>query len=463
MTPTFKTLNSILCLTIAMHCQAEVYTSSNKAVQEAKKPLLEIATIIDNEEARRHLNLGLQNCLTGYHDKARYHFWTAVQLDDTNLLAHTGMLMVSPAGSSQYKHHLAQVNKLIGQVMLTPAEEWYLSTFLQYIAGDLSGAAQAFRERAALYRRDLMAACWDIVLNHYAAEQGGNLVSRAEKLQQEHPGNALVHYCRALLEEVDSTPSENALKAAQNAVELQPGIPPAQLLYGRFLSLTGRFDEALSHFIAARQTTEVDNEHIPLSEAATYRIAALSEITAYWQLGRKIDALKGSMALTRQLPAAVNGEGDILMHWEARTLPLRLLVLQPTAPAGAAINAAAKACNAPANDPLKLVQDCLVAAIQTRSLADSGRLAAATRTMEIAEQELARLQNESYTISRQGGLTFTCYQRSVRACQAALYRAKLSLYPDSKDIWKPYLDKLVNHPENRLLPPILPQLPSSSK
>lgn len=464
MTPHFKLLNSILCLTIAMHCQAEDYASVNSAPTSAENALVEIATVLENKEAKRHLNLGFQQCLLQYPEKARQHFSKALAEDDTCLLAHVGMMMVSPAGSDTYKLHLKKLNEGIDQAFLTPAEEWYLSTFLQYIAGDLKGAAAAFRERAALYRRDSMAACWDIILGHYAAaEQGDTLIRRADSLLKTQPDNALFCYARALLEEYAAKPSENALKAAKKAVSMLPDSAPAYLLHGCLQGRSGKHSEAVSSFNAALNFSMDDLEHQPLSEASVYRTAALSEICAYWQSGQKIDALKRCLALTREIPAAANtgGEGDILLHWEARTLPLRLLVLQPTAPSGAAINAASKSCNAPEGTPLHYVQSCLKAAIQTRSLADSGRMTAASQTLQKAEQALAQLEQEDFEMSRHGGITLTCYKRATRACKAALYRAKLSLYPDSKDIWKPYLDELLAQPDTRLLPPVLPQLPPS--
>lgn len=461
MTPYFKTLNSILCLTIAMHCQAEDYISSNHPESTAENAQVEIASTLENQEAKRQLNLGLQNCLLGYQEKARHHFQEALKADNNCLLAHVGMLMVYPSGSDTYKLHLQQINLLVDDTILTPAEEWYLSAFLQYIMGDVSGAAKAFHERAAFYRRDVMAACWDIALSHFAAEQGGDIISRAEKLILLFPDNGPAHFCRALLEEYSSKPSENALKSAQKAVELLPRSAPAHQLLGHLLSRSGKHQDAILHYRNALQLSTDDLSAIELSHAATYRIAALSEASSYWQIGNKIDALKRSMALTRQISARPDtaSEGDILLHWEARTLPLRLLVLQPTAPAGAAINAAAKACNAPEDDPVHIVQQCLVAAIQTRSLADSGRFSIATQTLQKAENYLAHLQRESHEMSHRGGITNTCYKRSLRACQAALYRAKVSLYPDSTHIWQPYLDEQLAIPESRLLPPVLPQLP----
>lgn len=448
--------NSILCLALAMHCWAEDNTLNNKVDSSAENPVISLAIINDNPEVSRHLNLGLQCCLLNYQEKARYHFRQSIAADDTCPLAHVGMLMVCASGSPEYKKHLSAVNTLLDSAMLTPVEEWYLSTFLQYIAGDLQGTAAAFRERAEIYRRDIMAACWDIVLNHYAAEQGGNIVLRADKLVQMHPDNALVLFCRALLDEYSARPTAEALQAAQKASELLPCCPVPHQLYGHLLRRSGRMEEASSYYLTALKAAENDLIHISLSDAATYRAVCLSEVTAYWQAGKKIDALQRCFKLTREARKGA-GEGDMLMHWEARTLPLRLLVLQPTPPAGAAINAASKACNAPDEDPVRLVQDCLVAAIQTRSLAESGRKSIAIHTLQKAEKLFSELRQISEPMSRAGGLQLTCYTRALNACYGALLRARIALYTDSTDLWQPLLDEHLVKPESRFLPPILPR------
>ena len=455
-----KPLNLILCLAIATHCWAEDNALNNPSISSTGKPVLEIASLIQNQLAKDHLNLGLECCLLNYQEKARYHFRQSIKSDDTCLLAHVGMLMVYPSGSAEYKNELRIVNKLMESAVLTPAEEWYLSTFLQYISGDLQGAAAAFKQRAAVYRRDVMAACWDIILNHYAAEQGTSLIQRADALVERYPDNPLVHYCRALLEEYSSTVSEKALRSAGIASELLHGNPVPQLLAGHLLGRSERFTDAISKFEASIQSASHDLKTISKNDAFVYNASLLCGISAQWQAGNKLEALRKCRSLCSQLPKNIlsESEGDILLHWEARTLPLRLLVLQLTAPSRAAINAASKISMAPADDPVKIVQDCLTAALQTRALACSARISSANETLAKAEGLLANLQRLEGDMIRKGGLLLTCYRRAVRACKGAILKAQLNLYSDSTSIWKPHLDELLSQPETRLLPPVLPQI-----
>lgn len=454
-----KSLNLILCLACVIPCWAGDNTLSDTPVSSAEKLHISLPFTSENEALKMHLNQGMQACLFDYREKAVYHFDQAIKLDPECVMAHVCHMLLHPSQSQEYKDSLQATSQLLEEAMLTPVEEWYVSTFLQHITGDIQGAAQAFRKRASVYRRDLTAALWDIQLNMDEEGQGSELFARADALVERYPDNALVLYCRALLDEKSAIPSEKSLQSARKAVELMPGSPVAHQLLGRYLHRSGRLSEAIPHISEALRLYKEDLTHIDLSHAAGYRTSQLAEVTACWEAGRKADALKRSLALIREIPATLAGEGDILMHWEARTLPLRLLVMQPVAPTGAAINAAAKACNSPQNTPLELVQNCLVAALQARALADSGRPIIAQQTLTKSEKLLDKLTREGDNMIHQGGVTHTCYSRALSACMGATTRARIALYKDSVDIWQPRLDAILNRPQPRFLPPVLPRLP----
>lgn len=454
-----KHLNLILCLACVIPCWAEDNTLSEMPVSSAEKLHISLPLTSENEGLRLHLNQGLQACLLDYREKAVYHFNQAIKLDPECVMARVCHMLLHPSRSQEYRDSLQATNTLLDEAILTPVEEWYVSTLLQHISGDIQGAADAFSKRASIYRRDLLAALWDIQLNRHRAGQGSDVTARADALVERYPENPLVLYCRAMLDERSATPSEKTLEYAQKAVELLPGSPAAHQLLGHLLRRSGRHNEAIPHISEALRLYKDDLSHIELSHAAGYRTNQLAEATACWEAGRKADALKRSLSLIREIPESLAGEGDILMHWEARTLPLRLLVMQPMAPTGAAINAAAKACNAPQNTPLRLVQNCLVAAIQARALADSGRPIIAQQTLTKSEKILDDLMEETDNMVRQGGVTHTCYTRALKACMGATIRARIALYKDSTDIWQPRLDEVLKKPEFRFLPPVLPQLP----
>ena len=387
-------------------------------------------------------------------EQASTAFQQALQVDSDCILAHVGMLMSTTTGSEAYKTHLARLNELMPGAVLTPVEEWYLSTLLQYIGGDLHGAATAFKERAARYRRDTLAACWDIVLNHYADKEGTEEITRrAEALIERYPQNPLLHFCRALLEECSTPPSERALTCALKASEALPGNPAAHLLAGRLLCNAGRAEEAVELFRKTLDNTSADSE--------AYVIAQLSLISALVQQHSRnswVDALKEARKIAQKASScALTGNSGVLLHWEGRTALLRLLVLQKTPPAGQAINTAAKACNAPEGDPVRIVQDCLVEAIRARSLSETNRKSAALEQLTKAEKHYQELQRAGEEIKKKGGMSAACVRRAEQVCMAAMYCAKIALYPSTADIWQDHLNEVLQIPQLRFLPPVLPQ------
>lgn len=450
MPPHMKAINSILCLAVATHCWAEDNSYNKDSVFTPEIPCVQISVSSENEHVSRLVNLGLQDVLFGYTERASQYFTQALTLDSDCVLAHACMLVVTPAGSDTYRHHLQELNQLMTASMLNPVEEWYLSTLLQYVSGDLSGAATAFKERAARYRRDTMAACWDIVLNHYArTETAASLINRADKLTASHPENGLVHMCRALTEEYSASPSEKGLRSAQKATELLPENPVAHMLRGRLLALAAAPDKALQQFeLAARYS-------IPSSEL--HLTARLSQINARIQSGDKklwIEALQEARKLAQEsTDDTPTTDAGILLYWEGRSMLLRMLVLQETPPASQAINMASRTCNAQENTPLEMMQSCLVEAIRARSLAQTDRKSTAARCLANAEKHLQRLQRAGDLSS---SMLRLCHQRALQACTGAILRAKIALYSTTADIWKEQLAELLASPTSRLLPPPLP-------
>lgn len=454
MTPHMKTIQSILCLAVATHCWAEDNSSSNPGFFTHENPGIQIAVSSEQDEVAQFVNLGLKECLYGNNAAAQVHFDEALRADEHCVLAHIGMLMVHPIRSEIYRHHLQKLNECLEAAPLTPVEEWYVATFIQYLNGDLPGAAQAFRERAAQYRRDAMAACWDIILNLYAGEKAETLIPRADKLVERLPEAPLAHFCRAILEQYEEKPSQTALDSASKAVQLTSKAPNPMIcqLAGHLAFRAGELKSARTHVSALRKAAS------PNSEAAVAAMLYQPAIDIA-QSDKKswTNALKTARELTQKAPkTAPESEGDILLYWEGKTMLLRMLVLQKTPPGGPAINMAAKSCNAPEGHPLRTVQNCLVEAIRARSLAETGRITTATETFTKAEKHLVDLQRAGEDYMQAGGITRVCYQRALQACSGALYRAKVALYKDSADIWQPYLDKILHTPEPRLLPPILP-------
>lgn len=454
-----RPLISILCLAVATHCWAEDKPLYKAALSTTGNSLVQIPVTSDSPEAKQLVNLGLQHFLLGEAELACSMYQEAVQADSACILAHAGILITTAPGSPIYKEHLSQLNSLLPGALLTPVEEWYLSTLLQYASGDFHGTAAALKERAALYRRDIFTACWDIILNHHAGNnKTSELTGRADALIRRYPENGMVNYCRALLEEHSSSPTNTALTCSRKATKFLSASPVPYLLAGRLQYNSSNPEAAAELFQQALDTATPGS--------VSHLVARLSHISALISIGNestRAQAIQEARKIAQNTSScALNTPAGTLQHWEGKTLLLRLLVLQSSAPAGQAINTAAKACNTEEKDPLYSMKECLVEAIRTRCLAESNRKSIAIRQLSKAEKHYQDLLRAGHDCVQKGGMTAICMQRATQACMAALYRAKIALYPGSKDIWTEHLNEVLNKPQPRFLPPVLPQ-PNTSR
>lgn len=451
MTPISKTILSILCSIVATHCWAEDNILPQAKVPKPLKPALEIYISSPEKGVSELVNLGLQEYLLQNREGALHYFQQALQADSDCFFAHLGMLLVIPSRTPVFRQHLGELNLLIDRVGLTPVEEWYFSSFLQLINGDLDGAAKSFQHHAATFRRDTMAAAWDIILSHYALEQGESIISRADKLLERQPDNPMAHYCRAFVEEYRNPPSEKALKCAQKAADMMSAHPAVQLLEGHLLRASGQSEAAIRAFKAVSSC-----QYPELRYTALLSIPSLQ-----WASSRPKDQRQALLAARKAAESvpSTNPETDAetLIHWEGSTLLLRMLVQQQSAPGSRAISMAASLCNPQPDSLLDLTKQCLIAAIQTRALADTGQLAKAGQYLEKSRNLLDRIEREGELQAARNAMQRCCYQRALKACRGAILRAQTALYTDSRDIWQTKLDELLNAPDSRFLPPVLPK------
>lgn len=435
----------ILCLAAATSCWAEDYAIQNSSGNSAENSPVFIYISSQNSEVSRAINLGLLECLLQQPERARNYFQKAEQGDSECLFAHLGILLCTQSHTPLYREHLGKLNQLLDTVVLTPVEEWYISTFLQYLNGDLKGAADAFRKRASVYRKDNMAAAWDIKLNHLAGEEAQSLSKRAQEYLNRQPESTIAHYCRAILEEYAAQPSDAALQSASFAADKDTEQPAYALLAGHLNARAGKSSDALRYMqrISSHPVAQLYIPALLLSQGDTK--------------SRQKAFLSARKAAENACKLQPETDEQKILYWEGHTLLLRMLVLQQNTPSRAAIQTALNISKAPENSLLSIAQNCLVAAIQTRSLADMGRTSTAHTTLSKAEKLLNRLQHEGTQLSNLTGVDSLCYQRALKACQGAVIRARLALYTDSKDIWQPHLNQILEAAYPHCLPPILPR------
>ncbi len=451
----------------ALVAAADVTPQSPAPARSEYTLQLPLATM--NDEAQRSMQAGMLDLLLGWEESARLHFNRAVAADDMCSLAYVGQLMTEP-DPARRAESLAALTERINSLPSTPVETFYLATFLKLLTNDKLGAAEDFCRRAEQYRRDTLSACWGALLLH-CVDVGYELDGRvrplqeralklAEQLYAEYPDDALVCFVRAYAEESAPQISEQALAAAKRAAELLPGHPIPSHLLGHLLYRSGKPAESVPHFMnAARCATRKD---IPEWESSALMAARLYVSTAMWSAGMDGKALATRRALTA-MPLDrdhLHEPAVILQRWEARTLPLRVLIKRPVPAREGVITAAAKAAEVspalPGNDPVLLVRDCLRAALYARLRADRKHTEYALKSLKLAEEALLKFQRTREDVLAQGAHYITPWVRAMEACEIALATARAEVYTASADVWLENARNSVR-PVTLMLPPVIPE------
>ncbi len=434
----------------------------------------------DNEQSSRYLQSALNDLLMGWNERARLYFQKITKEDPGCALAWTGQMLTDGA-TPESRDALERI--LSADTPATPQETALLSTWLRLVKGDRSGAGEEFAERAATYRRDILSACWAVVSLHdgYDEISGKPLPNQqraldiAQSLYERHPQHPLICYLRGWVESAAPAPSDAALEAAQTAAKALPLHPATQLLYGHLLFRRGDFNNALTHIQKAVSAAETARKNVPCGtmeqgKSGSYPLemwplelrARLYESTVLWLLERQRESLKSQAQLLKWAEGikaeCAAAPGAVLLRWEAKTLPLRLLMLSPKVPSDAQVAAVAKAAlvvNTAKGEPLVEVRDCLRFCLVARQRAAAGKGGEALSCIKAAELSLQRLEAAKAACEGQGGYVLSAWARAHEACRMAVLAAKAAAYRDTTDVWLRSM-KEVEKPATMLMPPVLP-------
>lgn len=430
---------------------------------------LQLPLATSNEEAQKSMQAGMLDLVLGWPESARLHFEKAAQSDDMCSLAYVGLLMTE-ADADKRERSLAALTERINNLPATPVETFYLATFLKLLTNDKAGAAEDFCRRAEQYRLDSLSACWGILLLHCSDvgyEEDGKirpLQQRALELAvsryEQNPEDALACFVRAYVEESAPQVSEQALEAAQKAVQKLPGHPIPSHLFGHLLYRSGKAAEAVPHLMqAAKLATRKD---IPEWESSVLMTARLYVSTALWTAGQDGKALATRKAMNA-LPLDrehLHAPAVILQRWEAATLPLRVLVKRPKPAREGLIVAAAKAAQVspalPGEDPVLYVRDCLRAALYARVRAERKQMSAAASSLKLAEEALLKFEKTREDVLAQGAHYITPWMRAMEACEVALATARADVYTRTADMWRESAARSVR-PVTLMMPPVIPE------
>ncbi len=462
-------LATIFCLSSAL--RAEEATVTPQPV------LLTMAT--ENEDVKAAVLRGMEDTLMGWDERARIHFREALKHEPRNMLAWGGLLLTEGA-TGETRDALDSI--LLEDVPATPQEMSLLTTWLRLAQGEHYGAGEEFAERASRYRNDILSACWAIVLLHDAYDElnGQPLPHQrkaleiAEQLRAKHPQHPLVAYLRGWVEESAPVPSETALAAAAFAAEAMPEHPAPQQLCGHLYFRTGQLEKAAESFhkasalagqgriIVPHGTKKTADSSVDTGLLSPLEIRAkLYESTVLWLLGKKRESLVLQAELLKNAQEITMDEAStptgILLLYEARTLPLRLLMLHPQLPTEAQVMAATSATKVPLvlskGDPLLDYPYCIRYCLVARQRAAEGKTMQAMRCIQYAQECLTRL--EKALEEEQGALLKSALTRACEACGTALLAARAATFEDSSDIWLDSMEKNQRRP-SLLMPPVLP-------
>lgn len=452
-------------------CSRNNISHDSQMVDEITRvQVLNIPMASESEKARYETSVGMLDLLLGWDESAHLHFKTALEADSRCALAYCGVL-ISQRGDDHWddEGYLQRQVEITSQIRATPVEAFYLSVFTKILSKDLVGAAEDCCTRADQYKADLFSAYWAIVLLHcidygYTAEgrpehYQGIALERITDLYSKRPGDPCVCFLRAYVEESAPVISTEALEAARKAVKLLPGHPVPEQLLGHLLYRSGSVEESIHHFHQAALLAY--REDIPESESTLVWKARLYEATAQWSSKRDKEALASRRrmnAISFDREKRYSG-GSILQHWEAATLPLRILIRREKLPTIGEISAAAEVATLHPpleDDPIIFVRDCLRATLYARLKGRASRITDAVRSLRIAEDAFEKFQSTRHLVREKSIDQTTPWLRAEEACIISLNIARAEIFKKTAELWTRNAQEAVR-PADLLLPPIVPE------
>lgn len=435
-------------------------------------PALNLPLATLDSTVQGYIEKGFTDLLFGWEEHARMNFACAIQAgentENDSLMSYCGMLLAADSAGAKDANRMALIEK-IETIPSTPVEQFYLAALLKLASGDIAGAADDFDKRSLNYKRDIFSAAWAAMLLH-CADQGYDstgttlpyqqrALEAATRFYENHPKNPLACYVRAYMEEGAPKVSETALKAASEAVELCPAHPMPNLLYGHLLYRSERVEEALPYLQNAVKFSVLNEGEASLT--TTGIIASLYEVTALWSTRKENEALKhcaqlNAISFPKNSPAL---SAFVLREWEAKSFPLRALVLRATPPSVKEIREAA-AVVAPdkpgkITDPLLHVRDCLRAALYARARVAQKDMANANKSLKLAEESLRKFEETKQEVFSRGTAYITSWLRAHESCRVAILAAGADVAADNDQSWKEIARTLVC-PSTLLMPVSLP-------
>lgn len=398
------------------------------------------------EEARQ-TNQALSLLLRGQDEQAATLLRQASVAEQHSPLTDVALLLCTQ-DISEREQTLEKLNANFDEETLTPTEAFYVKALLALLSGDIRTSAREFREHAEQYRRDRLAACWDIYLHHYI-DRNADLYQRAEALLNQYSDDGTVAYVCALVDEFAEKGQVSPM--ALRAAELLPEDISSLHLRAHLLFLHGDIKQASDLFHVVRAKAE--------KKSYEWYAAGIYEASCLTQLQRKKEALKlrREMNAAAGVPEHPQTRAEILARWEVNFLPLRVLVTRMDAFDLSDIKAAALAATPkqlPSTaDAALCYRNTLVQILMARYHYRIGRKAQAGKELNDAAQTLEQLRQKRP--AAQERFLLSCHTRACEAAQLALNLVRAEVFESTSDIWKERVQETASN-ASLLLPPLIP-------
>lgn len=433
-------------------------------------PGVELMMVGSSSPAAQMLVLeGMTHLLTFGDMRAFRKFDAALRLDPDCLMANWGRCMslmgAGPAFQDQRVHSMKRMKELALRPDCPEQERAYADALAALLMHGPEKAQESWKNICSTWKRDPYAPLFYAMLLRDGFDGQGNpgegqkeAVRVVDAVLKERPGSQAALFMRALLEEVAPVISPETVETARRAVAANPFSASAHHLLGHCLFRTGDYEGACAAFKDSENLClaweKAENVPPALDDAYFRSIIyrAVSEFCAgRYKQANAVAARAAAVPLDKGYPLA---PGTLLQIWEARNLPLRLMLASPDLPAQEHVLRAGpgplpKGFPDLSNGMMAMISQYMAAKYAVRQ----GRTDAAGAAFDKLSGVM-RLFMEGADVAR-NQMSVSYWARCLQ--MGSLYSAEIRamMFPDSANVWLAEAFRIQRF-SSLLLPPVVP-------
>jgi len=394
-----------------------------------------MAVSTSSEQAQKHVIAGLSLLHSGWDFEAYRHFCAALSEDPDCLMAHWGITLALAEQDLEYGPQQAAAHErmlaLAQAGVATELERGYVFCLNSVYTAGPGAAAEFFHKLAEKFPNEIQAHLLSAILGRGGYDEFGlptpdqlRSERRLRELLERRPDDTLVMYAFLNIH-AEAADLSASLPIARRLVSLKGDFPPYQHLLGHYEFRCGNqtaaahaFRRAIDGFAASIKTSGVSLYDCPnLLKSRIYLACALEAAGA----GAEALAIARELAATTIDPNRSFSTGATLLHWEAETLPARILMGRPdkdpkAAAAGLALAAMPPVAEVKAlkNPPVAIIfYQALSIYLEGRVAIDAGNLERAGLLAEALDQTNLRLAAARELAAGQNARSY--WMRAVKA------------------------------------------------